>query len=151
VQAGPNPNVLEICFNLWLFVDNESRLIYCYAGKIYAMRGEDDEKLRRLRELSADDHHTVPRRKLPDRFKLILDEGEMMGVATLSISRDSNSQFFEELFAELEKELPQQTRFVFGGFIKTSLPVSKTPLCVTTVILEDKFGIPHPQVSPDSH
>jgi hypothetical protein len=150
-MATPDPNLLDICFNLWLIVDKESAYIYSYMGKAYALRGTDDEKLKILQALTVDDHHTVPRRKLPDRFVLHIDGQDMLGVTTLEISRRPDSGFFDELLDQLEKELPKQPRFFMGKTLQYPIPVSKSPLCVTTVLLEDEHGLLHPQVKPDGH
>ncbi len=148
MRIGTHPSILDICFNLWLVVDQQMRLVYAYMGKAYALRGSDEDKLRILQSLSADDHHTVPRRKLPERFSVVSADGELKGVATLDIARSAESRFFEELFEQLQKELPMQPRFILGKTVQYPIPVSKAPLCVTTVLLESKHGILFPQVNP---
>lgn len=141
-------SLLDICFNLWMILDQQTSLIYAYMGKAYALRGTDEEKLRILHSLSADDHHTVPRRKLHDRFMVSTPDGDMKGAVTLDIARSASSQFFEELLDQLERELPRQPRFIMGKPVPYPIPVSKTPLCVSTVLLEDQYGLLQPQVRP---
>ena len=99
MQSNLPPNILELCFNLWPVVEEESGLVYAYMGKIYALRGTMQEKLQVLKVLSADDHVTVSKRKLPARFKSHGDEGEVSGLTSMKVVNDPASNFWEELFA----------------------------------------------------
>jgi hypothetical protein len=138
-------NILELCFNLWPVVEEESGLVYAYMGKIYALRGTMQEKLQVLKALSADDHVTVSKRKLPTRFTSHTNEGEVSGLASMKVVNDPASNFWEELFEVLAAEMPSQIRWLGGRSIETRLPLSDSPLCVVTPLLETLNGVlvPH--------
>jgi len=148
------PKNLEICFNLWLVVDEQSRLVYSYMGRAYGFRGTREEKLRTLHALSGSDYFTVPKRKLPDRFSCITDEGTVKGVATPEIAHDPASVFWRELLEILSKEIPPQTIWYRGSkwlkesTIQTPIPVPEDPLCVITTLLENELGVMFPQIFP---
>ena len=147
-QQEPSPEILEICFNLWMVVEKDTGQIFSYMGKSYAMRGTREEKLRILHALSADDHHTVPRRKIPARFKAML-EGEMTPrLTTPEIARSPESGFWNELLEELEKEMPSQMRWMGTNPMEIRIPVFDAPLCVQTVLIEQRSGVLFPQVQP---
>src|SRR5213592_3996926 len=115
----PNPRNLEICFNLWVVVDEQSKLAYSYMGKAYGLRGTREEKSQILHALSADDHHTVAKRKLPERLRVIADGEEIKGAVTMAGVRDSNGGFWSELLDALVNELPPQIRFIGSAPIST--------------------------------
>jgi hypothetical protein len=145
VQSKIPSSILELCFNLWPVVEEESGLVYAYMGKIYALRGTMQEKLQVLKALSADDHVTVSKRKLPTRFTSHADEGEVFGLASMKVVNDPASNFWEELFEVLAAEMPSQIRWLGGRSIETRLPLSDSPLCVVTPLLETLNGVlvPH--------
>ena len=139
-RSEPPPENLEICFNLWVVVEERTKLAFTYMGKSYALRGTREEKSRILHTLATDDHHTVAQRALPERLRLLVDGEEIQGVATMAGVRDPNSGFWSELLGALEKELPPQVRFIGDRSISTRLPVDN-PLCLMTVLLESEHGV----------
>jgi hypothetical protein len=146
VQSKIPSSILELCFNLWPVVEEESGLVYAYMGKIYALRGTMQEKLQVLKALSADDHVTVSKRKLPTRFTSHADEGEVFGLASMKVVNDPASNFWEELFEVLAAEMPSQIRWLGGRSIETRLPLSDSPLCVVTPLRETLHGVLVPHV-----
>jgi hypothetical protein len=148
MNKEPSPKVLEICFNLWMVLEKDTGQIFSYLGKSYGLRGTREEKLRILHALSPDDHYTVPRRRIPDRFKAML-EGELTpGLTTLEVARNPESKFWDELLESLEKELPPQMRWMGGTSMEIRTPVFDAPLCVQTLLIEESSGILFPQVQP---
>jgi hypothetical protein len=148
MKKEPSPEILEICFNLWMVLEKDTGQIFSYLGKAYGLRGTREEKLRILHALSADDHYTVPRRKIPARFEAML-EGEMTsGLTTPEIARKTESGFWVELLETLEKEMPPQLRWLGGTSMEIRIPVSDDPLCVQTLLIEQGNGILIPQVQP---
>ena len=142
------PENLEICFNLWIVVDEQSRLAYSYMGRAYGFRGTREDKLRTLHALSGSDYYTVPKRKLPERFSCKTDEGTVKGVSTPEIAHDLGSGFWKELIEILSKDIPPQVRFLLGNTVRTPVPVPDDPLCVITTLLEEKHGVMFPQIKP---
>src|SRR5437763_12559766 len=122
-SSEPRPENLEICFNLWVVVDQQTQLAYSYMGKAYGLRGTRENKFQILKALSADDHHTVPKHKLPERLRVIVDGKEIRGAATMAGVRDPNSGFWSELLDTLEKELPSQVRLLGNRSIASRIPV----------------------------
>src|SRR5205807_9393300 len=102
-RSEPPPENLEICFNLWVIVDEQTKLAYAYMGKAYGLRGTREDKFHVLRALSADDHFTVPKRKLPPRLCVVANGEEIRGAATMAGVRDPKSGFWVELLEALEK------------------------------------------------
>lgn len=138
----------ELVVNVWAILDAGTEVIYCVAGRIYAMRGTDAEKLAVLRTLSATDHLIAKRHPLPDRFCLITPDGRKRPRTTLvSALRDPNAQLFEELFQYLEQELPPRMELSAGVPRPVRLTLPADPLCVTTVLYEDGQGRVRPIIT----
>lgn len=135
-----DPDLLEICFNLWPVIDEETQLVYAYMGKAYAMRGTEDSKLRTLHALAAEDHITVPKRPLPQRFESLSPDGQRAAMTSIDIVNSPDSRFWEELMEKLMEELPPVTRFIGTRAIETRLPLSDGPLTCVTPILESTNG-----------
>jgi hypothetical protein len=148
MESEPLPEHLEICFNLWMVSEEGTDLVYCYMGKAYGLRGTREEKLRILHTLSADDHHTVSKRKLPERFTWLTEDGPMEGVTSIAIARGPESVFWAELLDALAKEIPPQTRWMGDRAMEIPMLVREDPLCVTTLLIENEHGILFPQVQP---
>jgi len=148
MKKEPSPEILEICFNLWMVLEKDTGQIFSYLGKAYGLRGTREEKLRILHALSTDDHYTVSRRKIPNRFQAML-EGEMVsGLTSPEIAKNPASGFWNELLESLEKEMPPQLRWLGGTSMEIRIPVFDAPLCVQTLLIEQGNGILIPQVLP---
>ena len=141
----PRPENLEICFNLWVVVDEQTNLVYSYMGKAYGLRGTREDKFRVLQALAAHDHYTVPKRKLPDRLVVTTGGDTIKGATTMAGVRDPKSGFWSELLDLLVNELPAQVNFVGDHSISSRIPV-ENPLCLVTVLLESKHGVTKPQI-----
>lgn len=137
----------ELCFNLWAIVDEETQLVYSYSGKVYALTGSDEEKLRILQTLAAHDHLTVPTRSIPDRFVLVTDDGNINATSMATVS-NPDSSFWEELFAQLVDELPPIIRFVGSNAIETKLLLPEDPLACITTLVESRIGIRTAKLPP---
>ena len=151
MSQEPDPGILEICFNLWMVVEEDTGQIFSYLGKSYGLRGTREEKLRLLHALSADDHYTVPRRKIPERFNAELEGKMVSGLTTPEIAQSPESCFWDELLDALEKELPPQIRWIGTNSMEIRTPVFDDPLCVQTTLIENANGLLMPQIQPIEH
>ena len=148
MNPEPSPKILEICFNLWKVIEEDTGHIFSYLGKSYGLRGTREEKLRILHALSADDHYTVPRRKIPGRFNAELEGKMVSGLTSPEIAQNPESCFWDELLDALEKELPSQIRWIGGNSMEIRTPVFDNPLCVQTILVENAIGLLFPQIQP---
>jgi hypothetical protein len=131
----------ELVVNLWAVYDASVRAVYCLSGRVYAMHGSDAEKLAVLKTLSRTDYLSAKRYSVPSRFVIITPEGdEREGVTYLNAVNDPNAMLFEEVFKNIEAELPALADFTKLEFewVKQVLP--DDPLCVITVLYEDDTG-----------
>lgn len=143
-----DPDLLELCFNFWPVIDEETQLVYAYMGKAYAMRGTEEDKLRTLHALAPDDHVTVPKRPLPERFQTIGSDGQSCAMTSIDIVNDPDSLFWEELMKQLTEELPPIIFFMGAQPIESRLPLSDDPLTCVTPLLESARGIRKPLTQP---
>ncbi|TLS68635.1 hypothetical protein FEF65_02715 [Mariprofundus erugo] len=138
----------ELAFNLWAVFDMSGGYVYCLSGKAYVLSGTDQQKLGLLKELAATDYLTAKRYRIPERFHVITPGGVKKGFADVREVFDPNAMMFEELFEEIERNLPSVISFDYGGQA-THKPqkIPGDPLCVTTILCEDTLGNIRPILS----
>lgn len=140
----------ELIFNLWAIYDATSGFVYGLAGKAYCASGGDSDKLSVLKYLSATDYVTAKRYKLPSRFRVSYTGGTFKtGVTFLNAVNDPNAQLFEEIFKNLETELPPLHDFSEAEYKGVKQKVPDDPLCVVTILYEDERGIIRPIITEE--
>jgi hypothetical protein len=140
----------ELIINLWAYYDSETRMVYGLAGRAYNFSGSDQEKLSLLKTLSRNDYLTAKKYEVPARFVISSPDGSQATKVTyLNTVNDPNAQLFEDIFKNLESELPPLTDLTTDACnqIKQRLPLD--PLCVTTVLYEDEVGKIRPIISDE--
>jgi hypothetical protein len=130
----------ELVFNLWYFIDTSCGYVYSMAGRGYWLTGSDTEKLATLKKLAFCDYVMAKRHRVPERFQVSMRDQTLTNLAPVSAVSDLNANFFEELFLELEKELPPVLSFLNGEGITQKMEMPKDPLCTTTGLVEDENG-----------
>jgi len=140
----------ELVFNFWAIYDAGTGLVYSLAGKAYNLSGSDAEKLALLKKLSATDFITAKRYKVPGRFQVsYLDGTEKHGITLLNTVHDPNAQLFEEMFRNLEAELPPLPDFSGSGYKEIKQKIPDDPLCVITVLYEAETGSVRPIITDE--
>ncbi len=140
----------ELIFNLWAIYDASTGLIYGLIGRSYRARGTEEEKLALLQSLALADYTCAKRYELPTRFQVVNADGSAtQGVTLLSTVRDPDAQLFENMFQNIENELPPIPRFEDGHCTDVRQRIPVNPLCVTTVLYEDEAGAVRPIVSDE--
>jgi len=132
----------EIIVNLW-YVYDDLGVIYSLRGRCYVGSGSDEEKLALLRRFAATDYLIAKPFSVPERLHTIVNADD--GIRRLPIVTPEAFELmnnpvalFEELFVELEKELPAQTRLSIGS----------APLICITPLLANEDGNLKPIISP---
>lgn len=140
----------ELVLNLWAIYDANSGFVYALSGKAYYLGGTDEEKLIILQKLSVNDYITAKRYELPDRFSVKYSDGTVQRkVANFNIVADPNAQLFEDIFKNIEVDLPDINTFHALGCTPAKQKVPTNPLCVTTILYEDEFGNIRPIISQE--
>lgn len=140
----------ELIFNLWVIYDSGVGFIYALSGRAYYADGTDANKLLLLRNLAATDHVMAKRYEVPSRFQVCYLNGTIKSkVATLNSIRDPSAQLFEELFDNLESELPPLLDFSGTETIATPQKIPNDPVCVVTILYEDEFGNIRPIITEE--
>lgn len=138
-MSGDDVLVPELTACLWAFMDAETQMVYALGGRAYWLSGSDEVKLQLLRKLSRYDYRSARRIKVPERFCILYGSGsKQSGVAAPSAMNDPNAMLFEDVFAELEKELPPVPDFANNRPMAQAF--SDDPLCVRTIVFEDAAG-----------
>jgi hypothetical protein len=138
----------ELVVNLWAIYDADVGYIYALLGKAYRVAGDDDAKLRLLKSLSSTDHLTAKRYEVPSRFQITYGDGTVVkSVTQLNAIADPNASLFEEMFANLEADLPPLMSVRDGEFVGDKQRLPSDPLCVVTVLYEDDQGVITPIVT----
>lgn len=145
-RPASDPEQLEVCVNLWWFVDNDSGLVFRVSGRGYALSGDDASKLQILKKLSLTDFHLAEIHKIPKRFTLTSEHGIIEGVVPASAIKQY-PEIFEPVYLKIEEELPEQVRSVDGEYQFYKLQVPKEPLCIITCVVEGHDGSLTPMIS----
>jgi hypothetical protein len=133
----------EIIVNLW-YVFDELGIIYSLRGRAYISSGTDEEKLAFLRKFAETDYLIAQPFAVPKRLHTTFaaeDSRRTLAVADHRIIDELGGAevLFEEVFVELEKQLPAQT----------NLSIGRAPLICITPLLAKEHGCLNPVTSPD--
>jgi hypothetical protein len=128
----------EIILNLWYVVDDLG-MIYSLRARCYVRSGSDEEKLAFLQSCAETDFLIAQPFPVPERLHTTVIEGDehkKMAVASHSalVASGGVGLLFEEVYQEMEKQLPAQTK----------LSIGRDPLVCITPLLGDEHGIMRP-------
>ena len=140
----------ELIVNLWAIYDAGTGLIYALSGMAYYVDGSENDKLDLLRQRSSTDYATAERYELPDRFQVSYSDGTVMPkVTTMNEVYDPSAQLFEEMFKNIEANLPNHLGCceVSEHSVPNYLPID--PLCVITMIYEDESNNCRPIITDE--
>ena len=131
----------ELIVNLQAIYDADSGFVYGLSGKVYNVAGDDKFKLSVLKSLARTDHLTVKRYQVPSRFQISYTDGTVKkNLTQLNAINDPNANLFEDMFANLELELPPGMRIYNGDVVDEPQKIPEDPLCVITTLYEDEQG-----------
>jgi hypothetical protein len=108
----------EIILNLWYVYDNLG-MIYSLLARCYVGTGTDEEKLASLHRFAHTDYLIAQHFPLPPRLHTTLVSDGAQKTLPM-VSRRAVDELggthllFEEVFAEMEKQLPARTRLSIG-------------------------------------
>jgi hypothetical protein len=137
----------ELCVNLWWYCDVQTNIVQRLAGRAYALTGTDDQKLQILHALAPTDFHAASLFPLPDRFTVTSEHGELKGATGPAVVVHHQDKVFSEVYQALERDLPDQYRFVDGKPEVYRLKLPQDVLNVVTCIYEYPDGRLIPQIS----
>jgi len=129
----------ELCVNTWYYLDH-FRVVMRLAAKVYALRGSDEEKLTELRRLAATDHLTATMGQVPKNFTLVLSDGQLQGAVTEEHMKTDPTSVFEELFSQIEKDLPDLIVSVNDQYQRQPMKLPDPLLWVCTPVFETQNG-----------
>jgi len=130
------PDDPEIILNLW-YVYDDMGIIYSLRARAYLGFGTDEEKLAFLQQFARTDYLIAQPFPIPDRLQMKLVEGtekrKLPVVPKQAVDALGGAYvLFEEVFLQLEKQMPAQTRLTIG----------KNPLvCITPLLGDNKNNI----------
>ncbi|MBW6537791.1 MAG: hypothetical protein K0B11_22470 [Mariniphaga sp.] len=75
----------ELVTNIWIFIDLKTELAYNWSGRVYSIKGTDEEKLQILKKLLSTDFTTVSRNAFPDNVKAVINGKELKRKKILQI------------------------------------------------------------------
>jgi len=145
-KPAPAPVQLEVCVNMWWFVEEETGLVYRVAGRGYALAGDDESKLSILKKLALTDFHVAENHKIPNRFTLSSEHGTIHGVVPASAINE-HPEIFEPVYLAIEKNFPLQFRSVDSEYEQYKMEMPQDPLCVLTCVVEGQDGSLTPLVA----
>ena len=123
----------EIILNLW-YVHDKMGVIYSLRARAYVGMGTEEEKLELLQRNAMLDYLIATPFPVPERFHTTIIEGDgrkKMPVALKSAIESTVGlrNIFEDVFVEMEKALPAQTKLSIGP---------RPLVCITPVLGDDK-------------
>ena len=131
----------ELIVNLWALYDADTGLVYGLSGKVYNVSGDEQFKLDVLKSLARTDYVTAKRYQIPSRFEVIATDGSIKkNVTHLNAIGDPNAVIFEDMFLNIESELPPQLVMQGNELVEIKQFLSDDPLCVVTTLYEDEYG-----------
>ena len=140
----------ELIVNLWAFYDASSGVIYALSGRVYNSYGSDEQKLKLLKELSATDYITAKKYEVPERFSITdLDGSVKQKVTSLQAVNNPDAQLFNEVFKNIEADLPVLFDFAQGEPQQKKQKLPENPLCAVTVLYESETGEIKPIISDE--
>ena len=124
----------EIILNLWYVIDNLG-VVYSLRARCHVHSGSDEEKLAFLGSYAETDFIIAQPFPIPERLHTTVIEGgnsRRMPVASHSALEATGGigLLFEEVYQEMEKQLPAQTKLCNG----------RDPLVCITPLLADEHG-----------
>lgn len=136
----------EACFNLWAFVDQNTRIVQRISGKAYVLDGDDEAKLAVLKQLAPTDYLTAPWTAVPDHHVVWGPQGQSVRGAVFAADLDPGAVFGGVIDAL--SMLPNQLRSVDGQYevCRFDASAAAVPLFVLTYVLEREDGRLVPQV-----
>lgn len=129
----------ELCLNTWFFVDDTGMVIRI-AAKAYALTGSDEQKLAVLKSLAGTDHLTATQGRVPQGYLTDVDGQKTPGCIPAAALQTDPLPVFDELFAEIEKSLPQLYRAANGGYQPFRITLTEPFLWVMTSVYESPGG-----------
>lgn len=130
---------MEICFNVWLYLDTRSNLIQRLAARAYVLDGDDDSKLAVLHSLAKTDFYASQWRPVPKNFTVNGGPDRILnGAVSISSLRDETTSdaLLESVMQETLNDMPTQLRDVNGEYQTFRLPSPNPTLHVTTIVKE---------------
>jgi hypothetical protein len=131
-NTGENLDNSEIILNLW-YVYDALGMIYSLRARCYIGSGSEEEKRALLRRFAPSDYLIAQPFPIPDEFHTTFasEEGQRkLGIVPKEFVNFSEgaSIIFEQVYCEMEKQLPAQTQLSIGQF----------PLvCITPLIADE--------------
>lgn len=140
----------ELIVNLWAIYDSTSGFVYGLSGRAYNCSGTDEQKLALLKQLAATDYISAKRYEVPERFSVSYPDGSVKSKVTfLNAVSDPQAQLFEDMFKNIESELPPLPFFSESEYTTRKQKLPDDPLCVTTILYEDEQGNIQPIISDE--
>ncbi|MDG2432729.1 hypothetical protein [Flavobacterium sp.] len=140
-------NTQEIVVNLWFIVDIGTNLCYTWSIKPYALFGTDDQKLKILQVLAQSDYITVPQRKLPSNYVLVVGNEKLTGVVEASQIQNVFEGNVDYFITEIEKDLVISGNAFSNVMQKIELKLPNNPMHVSTIIAQNDKGETRPLTS----
>lgn len=139
----------EVVLNFWAFSD-EFGNVQRISGKAYVLDGKDPDKLDILRLLSKTDFLSAKWFPVPKNFNLTNSDGETLkGVVQATQLNEPYIRgiLFNEVMNSIENELPEQLRISDTGYERFTMKLPESPLCITTIVIEQSDGTLVPMIS----
>lgn len=137
-RSIPHTNA-EICVNCWYFVD-ATGVVIRLAAKAYALAGTDEDKLLALKLLAGTDHLTAIQAKVPQKYVIAIDHGDLRGAIHASVLSMDPIPVFDELFEQLNASLPSLIQSVDDTYQSFRMQLTEPFLWVLTCVFEDQDG-----------
>ncbi|GIW53113.1 MAG: hypothetical protein KatS3mg082_2943 [Nitrospiraceae bacterium] len=94
---------MELVANIWPVVDSLSGVVQRYFARAYAMEGPDEVIGATLRALAPTDFRMASLFRIPERFKLVSEHGELSGCVTIGTFHAHLGDILEPALQELER------------------------------------------------
>ena len=136
---------MELVANVWPIVDGASQIILRFAARGYVMEADDSVISDTLLSLAPSDFVLAQQFKIPERFVLVSEHGQLVGAVTPADFNARQANIIEEALRTLEFNMgPLHGVGVTrdGEPFQRRVPVafSQQPYLVVTFLIEDAAG-----------
>ena len=139
---------MELVANVWPIVDQMTGIVQRFLFRAYALESNDQEISTVLTTLARSDYRTAQTVKIPDKYILSSEHGEISGALEVVVFNQYMYSILENTLVAAEKSFANMNNYgigVDGPLIPEALTFPAEPYLVTTYLIELSNGelIPH--------
>ena len=135
---------MELVANIWPIVDQMTGVVQRFLFRAYALEATDQEISIVLTTLARSDYRTAQLVKIPDKYILVSEHGEISGALEVAVFNQEIYSIIEGALIASEESFSEIKNFgigIDGLLIPDALTFPAEPYLVTTYLIELPNGV----------